>query len=71
MFVFLKNDFFIQLRFESSVGHTCNYAVVLAQLYTKGRCHGIHPFIVQLRDEDTWLPMPGNLAKCSEEILYL
>ncbi|XP_065204921.1 probable peroxisomal acyl-coenzyme A oxidase 1 [Planococcus citri] len=41
------------------LGHTCNYAVVLAQLYTKGKCHGIHPFVVQLRDEDTWLPMPG------------
>lgn len=41
------------------VGHTCNYAVVLAQLYTKGKCHGIHPFVVQLRDEETWMPMPG------------
>ncbi|KAK7576596.1 hypothetical protein V9T40_012882 [Parthenolecanium corni] len=41
------------------LGHTCNYAVVLAQLYTKGQCHGIHPFVVQLRDEETWMPLPG------------
>lgn len=43
----------------STVGHSSNYAVVVAQLYTKGKCHGIHPFIVQLRDEDTWNPLPG------------
>lgn len=42
-----------------TVGHSANYAVVVAQLYTKGKCHGIHPFIVQLRDEETWNPMPG------------
>lgn len=42
-----------------SVGHSSNYAVVVAQLYTKGVCHGIHPFIVQLRDEETWMPLPG------------
>lgn len=41
------------------MGHTANYAVVVAQLYTKGQCHGIHPFVVQLRDEETWMPMPG------------
>lgn len=41
------------------LGHSSNYAVVVAQLYTKGQCHGIHPFIVQLRDEETWNPMPG------------
>lgn len=31
----------------------------MAQLYTKGKCHGIHPFIVQLRDEETHMPLPG------------
>lgn len=41
------------------MGHSSNYAVVVAQLYTKGHCHGIHPFIVQLRDEETWMPLPG------------
>ncbi|XP_045509521.1 probable peroxisomal acyl-coenzyme A oxidase 1 [Colias croceus] len=41
------------------LAHTANYCVVMAQLYTQGKCHGIHPFIVQLRDEETHMPMPG------------
>ncbi|XP_015587511.1 probable peroxisomal acyl-coenzyme A oxidase 1 [Cephus cinctus] len=41
------------------LGHTANYAVVVAQLYTNGECKGIHPFIVQLRDENTHEPLPG------------
>lgn len=41
------------------LGHTANYAIVVAQLYTKGKCHGIHPFIVQLRDTETHQPLPG------------
>ena len=41
------------------LGHTVNYAVVFAQLYTQGKHHGIHPFIVQLRDEETHKPMKG------------
>lgn len=41
------------------MGHTANYAIVVAQLYTKGECRGIHPFIVQLRDENTHEPLPG------------
>jgi acyl-CoA oxidase len=36
-----------------------NYAVVMAQLYSLGKNHGIHPFIVQLRDEETHKPLPG------------
>uniref|UniRef100_A0A1L8DZK4 Acyl-coenzyme A oxidase n=1 Tax=Nyssomyia neivai TaxID=330878 RepID=A0A1L8DZK4_9DIPT len=41
------------------LAHTANYAVVVAQLYTKGVNYGIFPFIVQLRDEETHMPMPG------------
>ncbi|XP_067010660.2 acyl-coenzyme A oxidase 1 [Anabrus simplex] len=41
------------------LGQTANYAVVVAQLHTQGKCHGIHPFIVQLRDEKTHKPLPG------------
>ncbi|XP_057330824.1 probable peroxisomal acyl-coenzyme A oxidase 1 [Microplitis mediator] len=41
------------------LGHTANYAVVVAQLYTQGICRGIHPFIVQLRDEETHEPLSG------------
>nr|CAH0099019.1 unnamed protein product [Daphnia galeata] len=42
-----------------SLGKTANYAVVMAQLYTKGKCEGTHPFMVQLRDEETHEPLPG------------
>uniref|UniRef100_A0A182JXZ0 Acyl-coenzyme A oxidase N-terminal domain-containing protein n=1 Tax=Anopheles christyi TaxID=43041 RepID=A0A182JXZ0_9DIPT len=41
------------------LAHTVNYCVVMAQLFSKGKCHGIQPFIVQLRDEDTHMPMKG------------
>lgn len=41
------------------MGQTANYAIMVAQLYTLGECHGIHPFIVQLRDEETHIPLPG------------
>lgn len=41
------------------LGHSANYAIVVAQLYTQGKCHGIHPFIVQLRDEENHKPLPG------------
>ncbi|XP_026758677.2 probable peroxisomal acyl-coenzyme A oxidase 1 [Galleria mellonella] len=41
------------------LAHTANYCIVMAQLYTKGQCHGIHPFIVQLRDEETHMPLKG------------
>lgn len=41
------------------MGHTANYVIVIAQLYTKGQCHGIHPFMVQVREEDTHMPLKG------------
>lgn len=46
-----------------SVGQTANYAVVMAQLYTKGECRGIHPFVMQLRDEETHEPLPGTRTR--------
>lgn len=41
------------------MGHTANYAVVVAQLFTKGVFRGLAPFIVQVRDEETYMPLPG------------
>ncbi|XP_065568107.1 acyl-coenzyme A oxidase 1-like isoform X10 [Artemia franciscana] len=41
------------------LGKTANHAVVMAQLWTKGKCHGPHPFLVQLRDTDTHEPLSG------------
>ncbi|KAF4526155.1 hypothetical protein B566_EDAN008191 [Ephemera danica] len=42
---------------KKRVGHTMNYAAVIAQLYTNGQCHGVHTFMVQLRDEKTYQPL--------------
>lgn len=44
------------------MGHNTNFAIVVAQLYTKGKCHGVHQFLVQIRNSDTWQPMPGVLV---------
>ncbi|XP_034044551.1 peroxisomal acyl-coenzyme A oxidase 1-like [Thalassophryne amazonica] len=41
------------------LGKTSNHAIVLAQLYTLGNCHGLHAFIVPIRDMDTHEPLPG------------
>lgn len=41
------------------MGQTANHCIVVAQLYTKGQCYGVHPFIVQFRDTETHMPLPG------------
>ncbi|CAN9510161.1 unnamed protein product [Ophioblennius macclurei] len=41
------------------LGKTSNHAIVLAQLHTRGKCHGLHAFIVPLRHMDTHQPLPG------------
>lgn len=41
------------------LGKTSNVAIVMAQLYTQGKCYGPHPFFVQLRDFNTHRSLPG------------
>ncbi|KAF4080081.1 hypothetical protein AMELA_G00166270 [Ameiurus melas] len=41
------------------LGKTANHAIVLAQLYTQGRCYGLHAFIVPIRCMKTHQPLPG------------
>ncbi|KAF7655667.1 hypothetical protein LDENG_00052720 [Lucifuga dentata] len=41
------------------LGKTSNHAIVLAQLYTQGNCHGLHAFIVPIRNMSTHEPLPG------------
>ncbi|KAB5584460.1 hypothetical protein PHYPO_G00107780 [Pangasianodon hypophthalmus] len=41
------------------LGKTSNHAIVLAQLYTQGKCHGLHAFIVPIRCMKTHQPLPG------------
>lgn len=45
--------------FLSIVGKTVNHCVLMAQLYTEGVSRGIHMFMIQVRDLDTHLPLPG------------
>ncbi|XP_053576927.1 peroxisomal acyl-coenzyme A oxidase 2 [Bombina bombina] len=41
------------------LGKTCTHAVVLAQLYSKGKNYGMHPFIVQIRSLQDHSALPG------------
>ncbi|CAG0897403.1 unnamed protein product [Darwinula stevensoni] len=41
------------------VGNTATHAIVVAQLYTRGECRGVHPFIVPLRNMDDHSPLSG------------
>jgi acyl-CoA oxidase len=44
-----------------NLGKDATYGVVFAKLITQGRDHGVHPFLVQLRDKVFHRPMPGLL----------
>lgn len=42
------------------LGDGATHALIYAQLYTPDKkCHGLHTFVVQVRDTETLLPMPG------------
>ncbi|XP_053690484.1 probable peroxisomal acyl-coenzyme A oxidase 1 [Sabethes cyaneus] len=42
-----------------ALAQTVNYCIVMAQLYSKGKRYGVHAFLVQVRDEETHMPLPG------------
>jgi acyl-CoA oxidase len=43
-----------------SIAKTATHAAVFAQLFTPdGKCHGLHCFIVPIRDPKTMLTYPG------------
>lgn len=41
------------------------HCILMAQLYTQGKCHGIHPFIVQIRSLEDHKPLPGSVLSIS------
>lgn len=44
------------------MGRSATHAIVFAQLYTQGKCHGMHPFIVQIRSLEDHSPLPGVMV---------
>lgn len=41
------------------LGKSANHLILLAQLITKGKKHGMQAFLVQIRDKETHEPLPG------------
>ncbi|XP_030762697.1 peroxisomal acyl-coenzyme A oxidase 3 isoform X1 [Sitophilus oryzae] len=58
-FIINTPDFKAAKCWVGNLGKTCTVAVLFAQLYTKGHCHGLHAFVVPVRDPNTLLPYPG------------
>ncbi|XP_067397371.1 peroxisomal acyl-coenzyme A oxidase 2 isoform X2 [Emydura macquarii macquarii] len=44
------------------LGRSATHAVVFAQLYIKGKCYGMHPFMVQIRSLRDHSPAPGVIV---------
>ncbi|XP_057562768.1 peroxisomal acyl-coenzyme A oxidase 3 isoform X3 [Hippopotamus amphibius kiboko] len=62
-FIIHSPDFEAAKFWIGNMGKTATHAVVFAQLYMPGgQCHGLHPFVVQIRNPKTLLPMPGVMV---------
>ena len=56
-------DFEATKIWSGNMGKNATHAVVYAQLYTpNGRCHGLHSFIVPIRDPASLHSMPGVIV---------
>ncbi|XP_063220753.1 peroxisomal acyl-coenzyme A oxidase 3 [Bacillus rossius redtenbacheri] len=58
-FVIHTPDFQAAKCWVGNLGKTCTYALVFAQLVTADGSHGLHAFVVPIRDPTTLLPYPG------------
>ncbi|XP_014666561.1 PREDICTED: peroxisomal acyl-coenzyme A oxidase 1-like [Priapulus caudatus] len=53
------------------LGHSSTHAIVMAQLWVNGKCHGPHPFFVQLRSLQDHRPLPVvKLGQLSADGVY-
>ena len=52
-----------------NLGKTANMAVVFAQLITQGINHGVHVFVIPIRDPKTHRPLPKLvIGDCGEKL---
>jgi hypothetical protein len=61
---------FSSVLFNGAVGKTSNHAIVLAQLFTQGKCYGLHAFIVPIREIGTHKPLPGKNCSSAVEVKF-
>lgn len=46
-----------------------NISTVWAQLYVGDKCHGVHAFVVPIRDKNTHRPIPGiTIGDCGPKM---
>lgn len=58
-FVLHTPDFEAAKCWAGLLGQSATHALVYAQLTTNGQCHGLHTFVVEIRDANTMLAKPG------------
>nr|CAH7749044.1 unnamed protein product [Callosobruchus chinensis] len=58
-FIINTPDFQAAKCWVGNLGKQCTIALLFAQLYTKNQCHGLHAFVVPIRNPNTLMPYPG------------